>query len=88
MPSSSAQHWADLVNAVDAQRRRLGMATWADRWTRAAASGVAGFRQDRIANWTPASRSSRRTSSRRTCCSISAAARGAMRCRSLSAAAR
>jgi len=46
MPSSSAQHWADLVNAVDAQRRRLGMATWADRWTRAAASGAAGFRQD------------------------------------------
>jgi hypothetical protein len=59
LPSNSAQRWADLVNAVDAQRRRLGMPPWADQWTRAAAYGQERLPPEllapvriRVANWT------------------------------------
>jgi hypothetical protein len=46
MPGNAAIHWSDLVTSVGEQRRRLGMGTWAERWARALASGVAGFRQN------------------------------------------
>jgi len=44
--STAAEHWSELIASVEEQRRRLGIGSWADRWARAVASGLAGFRQD------------------------------------------